>query len=437
MFCGIDLGTTNSLIGHGDELFTGLVSSSVDVDTKSQVARDAFGDNIVSSYKTNMTIGDDGQLPIACSSVILKHLCEKASKRTGQEIKDVVVSVPAKFTHTQRQAVWKAAEMAGLNIKGLINEPTAAALYVCKDLKDLVVVYDLGGGTFDVTIIDSRCGNYYVVDTNGRILAGDDFDEALAELAYEELKIKVRFRSGELAKKFLKEIRTAKEILQVEGLTQYLDMSDYGYNGEWELTVDKYIETMKKVFQVTIDLTKSMIATSLDSNEKPSLVFVGGSTACPYLKKWVTQEVGLEVLDYDIKPDYVVARGVALYAKMLEEGTAQKEVDDVTKRLCIEDELGRSITVIEKNTTIPVSQFISVHNTIDCDKLELNLYQGDSILCSENDYIGTLIYDYGQMVKAEEGFVQVTVTVDRDGRVSLIGEDILTGMKQDVKLVVR
>ena len=114
MICGIDLGTTNSVIGYGDELYTGLVSSSVDINTKSQVERDEVGDNIVSSYKVNMTTGESGQLPVACASIILRDLVNKASHRSGEYIEGIVVSVPAKFSHTQRQAVWDAAEKAGL-----------------------------------------------------------------------------------------------------------------------------------------------------------------------------------------------------------------------------------------------------------------------------------------------------------------------------------
>ena len=224
--CGIDLGTTNSLIGWGDELYTSLVSSSVNVETKSQVDRDVISNNVVSSYKVNMTTGESGKLPIACSSIILRDLVNRAQRATGEFIEDIVVSVPAKFSHTQRQAVWNAAEMAGLNMRGLINEPTAAAIYVCRDVKDLVVVYDLGGGTFDVTILDSRAGNYFVVATDGDgHLAGDNFDKALVDRALKDLNVKIRFRTEDNIKLLSSKMRLAKESLQRSGLTQYIDMS--------------------------------------------------------------------------------------------------------------------------------------------------------------------------------------------------------------------
>lgn len=438
MICGIDLGTTNSLIGHGDELYTGLVSSSVDVSKKAQVDRDVVSKDIVSSYKVNMTTGSSGKLPIACSSIILRDLVNKASMRTGQYIEDIVVSVPAKFSHTQRQAVWDAAEQAGLTMHGLINEPTAAAIYVCKDVKDLVVVYDLGGGTFDVTILDSRVGNYFVVATDGDgHLAGDNFDKALVNKALNDCKVKMRFRSADTIKLLTSKMRIAKETLQKTGLDQYIDMSIVGVNGEWKLTKDTYITIMKDVFAPTVKLTKQIIQTNLMESEKPKLVFVGGSTACPFLKQWVKEETGLEDIPCDVQPDLIVAKGVALYAEMVENGTAETEVDDVTKCLCIENELGMAEVIIEKNTIVPVTEVKVFDNTEDTQFLNVNLYQGDSILCSENDYVGTLVYDYGEVRPAHTGIVEIEITVDRNGRISLSCTDITTNDTQQINLVMK
>lgn len=438
MICGIDLGTTNSLIGHGDELYTGLVSSSVDVSKKAQVDRDVVSKDIVSSYKVNMTTGSSGKLPIACSSIILRDLVNKASMRTGQYIEDIVVSVPAKFSHTQRQAVWDAAEQAGLTMHGLINEPTAAAIYVCKDVKDLVVVYDLGGGTFDVTILDSRVGNYFVVATDGDgHLAGDNFDKALVNKALNDCKVKMRFRSADSLKMLTSKMRIAKETLQKTGLDQYIDMHVVGVDGEWKLTKDTYIAIMKDVFAPTVKLTKQIIQTNLMESEKPKLVFVGGSTACPFLKQWVKDETGLEDIPCDVQPDLIVAKGVALYAEMVENGTAETEVDDVTKCLCIENELGMAEVIIEKNTIIPVTEVKVFDNTEDTQYLNVNLYQGDSILCSENDYVGTLVYDYGEVRPAHTGIVEIEITVDRNGRISLSCTDITTNNTQQINLIMK
>lgn len=436
--CGIDLGTTNSLIGWGDELYTGLVSSSVNVATKSQTDRNIVSPDIVSSYKVNMTTGESGQLPIACSSIILRDLVNKAQRATGEFIDEIVVSVPAKFSHTQRQAVWDAAEQAGLTMRGLINEPTAAAIYVCRDVKDLVVVYDLGGGTFDVTILDSRAGNYYVVATDGNgYLAGDNFDKALADLAIAECGVKMRFRSVENVKKIISNVRLAKEAMQRTGLTQYVDMSVCEVMEDWALTKETYIRVMKEVFAPTIKLTKQIVQVNLMESEKPKIVFVGGSTACPFLREWVKSEVGLDDIPCSTQPDLIVAKGVALYAKMVEDGTAEKEVDDVTKCLCIENDLGMAEVIVEKNTVIPTSEVRTFDNSETTQFLNINLYQGDSILCKENDYVGSLIYDYGEVREAHTGIVEVEITVDRNGRISLSCTDILTCVTQKVDLVMK
>lgn len=436
--CGIDLGTTNSLIGWGDELYTGLVSSSVNVQTKSQCDRDIVSKDIVSSYKVNMTTGSSGQLPIACSAVILRDLADKVTKRTGEYIEDIVVSVPAKFSHTQRQAVWNAAEKAGLTMHGLINEPTAAAIYVCRDMKDLVVVYDLGGGTFDVTILDARAGSYFVVATDGDgHLAGDNFDSALAEQAMFDCKVKVRHKSKDNVKVLTSKIRIAKEVLQKTGLPQYVDMSCVGIDTEWVLTKDTYISIMKSVFAPTVTLTNQLVRTNLMDSETPKLVFVGGSTACPFLKEWVKEETGLEDIPCDTQPDYIVAKGVALYAKMVEDGTADKEVDDVTKCLCIENDMGMAEVIIEKNTLIPTTEVKVFDNTKDTQFLNINLYQGDSIFCRDNDYIGTLVFDYREVRAAHTGVVEVEITVDRNGIISLSCTDIMTCDTQNIKLVMK
>ena len=170
MFYGIDLGTTYSLIGRGDKLFTGLVCSNIDTETGKEVSRDTTGKTIVSSYKKDMSMGESGDLARRCSSIVLRELADRASKVTGEEVKDVVISVPASFTHSQRQAVRTAGLEAGLNVVGLTNEPTAGAICVCKNTKDYIIVYDLGGGTFDVSVVDARTGIYTVLDTNGLMI---------------------------------------------------------------------------------------------------------------------------------------------------------------------------------------------------------------------------------------------------------------------------
>lgn len=438
MVFGIDLGTTNSLIGSGDKLFSNLVSSSVDVEAKCQVDRDTVGESIISSYKTDMSMGEDGQLAIQCSSVILKDLAKKAKRRCGQEVKDVVISVPAYFSTTQREAVYEAAKIAELNVKCLINEPTAAAIYLCRDVKDLIVVYDLGGGTFDVTIVDSRLGTYQVIATDGKILGGDDLDNALVEKVFIDCKIPIRYRTALNRNKLRSKMRLAKEEIQKTRNTVYVDLTDVGGKNDFELTEEIYKKVVYETFSETFEKTNYLIEKYIPESDVHKAVLVGGSSFCPYLREMIEENIPVEIIADDTPPDLIVAKGVSIYAKMVENGSAVTALEDVTKRLCIADYSGKTITVIESNTVIPCESKVIVQNNTPSSKLKLRLYQGDSIMAKKNDYIGMMVYDYGREVPADEGVVEVTVRVAHDGVVSLSACEVLySDFVQEVKLIAR
>lgn len=439
MVYGIDLGTTVSLIGAGDHLYSGLVSSNVDIRQKKQVERDIVSTDVVSSYKTDMSVGSDGQEAVVCSSIILKELAKIAEAKTNEEVKEVVISVPAYFSTSQREAVHKAAALAGLDLKCLINEPTAAALYVCRDMKDLIVVYDLGGGTFDITIIDARAGNYTVIATDGKVLGGDDLDNALVDEVIQAKKIPIRFRNT-LNKRILKNrMRDAKEQIQKTHSNAVIALSEFGVSSSYELTVETYKRIVKEVFWDTVVRTTYVITNNLPISEKPKLMFVGGSTNCPYLRELVSKALDLEIVQSKETPDFVVAKGVALYAEMYEKGTAFSTVDDVTKRLCIEDSLGKTITIIDGNTILPATGSIVCSNSTTDTELRLRLYQGDSVIAAKNAYIGSMAYQYGREVPAGSGMVKVTANVSRDGIVKLMAEQLLLGVtsRQEIELQSR
>lgn len=440
MVYGIDLGTTNSLVGRGEELYTGLVASNVDTLRKCQVTRDNLGENIVASYKTNMSMGESGKLSVACSTIILNELAKRAQQVTGEQVKDVVVSVPAYFSTSQREAVYQAAQNAGLSVRTLINEPTAAALYVCRNRKELVVVYDLGGGTFDVTIVDSRAGSYAVVATDGIVLGGDDLDMELAQEVVSELHIPLRYRSKQNMKWLRGKMRLAKEEIQKPGVQKVpVLLPEFGEGTSYLLTEGKYKECVQRVFEKTVLMTENLLHMQLPSYEKPKIVFVGGSSNCPYLRSMVKEKLALEELYCEADSDYIVAMGVALYAEMVEEGTANVCVDDVTKRLCIEISKGQTLTVIDANSIVPCKNIIPIVNHDTADYLKVKLYQGDSIVAEENEYIGRLDYPYGRKVQAGEGCVMVEVEVGIDGVISISALEALQGdeCKKTIKLTAR
>jgi len=186
-------------------------------------------------------------------------------------------------------------------------------------------------------------------------------------------------------------------------------------------------------------MTLNIIGKYLPDYEEPKIVFVGGSSNCPYLRKMLHEEIQFEEVDCEVNPDYVVAQGVALYAQMMDEGKVNGYVEDVTKRLCIEDDQGRSLTIVDSNTSIPCQSSITVSNPVKGDSLKLKLYQGDSIVARNNEYIGTLDFNYEREVEAHEGIVEVTVNVSADGIVTLSAMEVLFGedFRQSITLTAR
>ena len=441
MIYGIDLGTTNSLIGYGDALFTDTVSSNVDIENKKQVARDVIGDNIISSYKTNMTIAETGDIPRMCSSIILKTLVNHANIATGNnnEKQDVVISVPAYFSTSQREAVIKAGEMAGLNVRSLINEPTAASLFVCKDYRDLIVVYDLGGGTFDVSIVDSRTGSYVVVATDGIDIGGDDFDNKLVDFVLERMGIPMRFQNKQLKARLKSACRLTKELMQKLKIDIELLAEEYGGKNNVTITIDDYKRIMQEVFGPTVETLLKVVSSNLSYTEKPKLIFVGGSTSCPFLREMVSEAAGLDIIESDVKPDLIVAKGVALFASMLENGTAREQVQDVTKRLVIRLDDNSCLEMLEENTNIPAANSQIVSNSGTSDKLRLTLYQGSDIMADKNAKIGELVYNFGREVPAGDGLVEVRVEVGYNGVIKIKAKEALFDdvYWQDIELSCR
>ena len=188
---GIDLGTTNSGIAYAGQMIGGLVPSIVDLGEKraGEHLREKF--DTVRSFKVDISCGAEGKTSIAASSVVLRELVNQVYATTGETVEEVVVAVPAFFSDNQRQATRQAAELIGLTVRGLINEPTAAAIYYNKDLRKVAVIYDLGGGTFDVSVIDSRLGMYDIQATDGIILGGDDLDNNLRNFIVKRAKVKL------------------------------------------------------------------------------------------------------------------------------------------------------------------------------------------------------------------------------------------------------
>lgn len=409
---GIDLGTTNSLLGLGDKLLTGLVPSVVDLQTGKAGKGEFENMNAERSFKVDISLFKEGERSVAASACVLRQLVTES----GQNVKDVVISVPAYFSDNQRQATMKAAELAGLHVAGLINEPTAAAIYASQKRKALSLVFDLGGGTFDVTVVDSRLGDYDVQATDGCILGGDNFDSNIRSWLIKEANLKMFHYPAEETTRLKWVCCQAKLQLQKTKADVEIDCSRWGA-GTAVLTVDKYIELMKHTFSPAILKAKLVRAEAIPEGEPCDIILVGGSTRCPYLQQWVAEEMGQQPVEMFYDPDKIVALGACLYAQMVADGTAIVNVSDVTKALSLALSDGTCKTLIQHNSKVPAEDTTIVYNSTDANQLSLLLCQGDSLLWKNNEVIGRLTYDYGRRVTAGEGEVIVGVRVDANGAI--------------------
>lgn len=416
---GIDLGTTNSLIGYRESFLSDLIPSIVTIDAKKAGESERNNHEAVRSFKVDMNLSFEGTMAIVASRYVLEELCRQVKDDTPT---DVVISVPAYFKDTQRQATQKAAEMCGLSVHALINEPTAAAMYLCRNSKKLMVVFDLGGGTFDVSVVDSRFGNYDVQATDGLLVGGDDFDNAIFRHIVKGSGIKLHHLDRQQVLQ-LQLLCTSSKI-QMQKLRQdfMIDLSAWGA-GAFMFTEEAYIALMKLTFARTISKTRDVIAATIPMGEVFEIALVGGSTRCPYLRDWIAREIGVVPIALTYDPDKVVAQGAAYYAELLEEGRIEQMVSDVTHALSIGLSDGTVRTVISSNSKLPAHESTVATNDRDATQLQLNIYQGDSKLAAKNELIGTLIYKYGELRNAYDGTVFITISVDMSGMVSVLCQE--------------
>lgn len=430
---GIDLGTTNSLIGlHSENYISDLVPSCVDMETGEAGVTMYDVMRAKRSFKIDMSMGVEGTAPRVASHYVLKE-CVRQVPVGMPPVKDVVISVPAYFSDSQRMATITAAEMAGLNVKSLVNEPTAAAMYIAKDKKGLFVVYDLGGGTFDVSIIDSRFGTFDVQATSGCSIGGDNFDADIMKYFVKHGHIPVT-SMNKTAWQALQHFASKQKVrLQKEKADIEVDLSAFG-GQTITFTVQDYISIMKITFAQTITCMTSLIHQWIPSTEVFDILLVGGSTHCPYLRDWIEETTGMKAADLDYSPDYVVGQGAALYADIFEKGGIGTSVSDVTKGLSIALYDGTCSTVVPHNSKVPLSMEKVFTNPTDATSLRLELYQGENIMAKDNDFIGSLVWDYDTLKPARTGQVIVKLTVDASGVITFEAGELL---KQPKRIVLK
>ncbi len=467
---GIDLGTTNSCVSvmEGGEPVVianaegARTTPSVVAFTKDgerlvgQVAkRQAITnpDRTVASIKRHMgtdyKVNIDGKAytPEEISAMILSKLKADAEAYLGEKVTDAVITVPAYFNDSQRQATKNAGTIAGLNVKRIINEPTAASLAygVDKENDQKIMVYDLGGGTFDVSIIEMGDGVTEVLSTAGDThLGGDDFDQRIIDWLADEFQKEngIDLRKDKMAAQRLKEA-AEKAKIELSGMTstainlpfitadatgpKHLDttLTRAKFN---ELTADLVERTMQPVRQALSDA-------GLRASQLSKVLLVGGSTRIPAVQEAVKKELGMEPFK-GINPDECVSIGAAIQGGVLGGDVKGMLLLDVTPlSLGIETLGGVCTKIIERNTTIPTKKSQIFSTAADNQpSVEVNVLQGEREVARANKSLGTFHLD--GIPAAPRGVPQIEVTfdIDANGIVHVSAKDLGTGKEQSITI---
>lgn len=468
---GIDLGTTNSscAIYEYDEITmipndegdyitaSAVLVNSVDeiiVGNKAKNQKILYPDQVVTEVKRFMGsekryfIKNKEFTPSEISSFILKKLKENAENRLKQNIKKAVITVPAYFNEIQRKATFEAGKLAGLDVIRIINEPTSSCLaygYGKKNINKLVLVYDFGGGTFDVSLVEIADGMFNVIATSGdNMLGGIEFDNLIVNEVLKYFKSKTgkdlsedkfaMFKIYDAAEKAKINLSFEKE---ASIIIPFISANDKGplhleykiSREEFELMIDQYIN-------YTIELVKKVIEESnFTLNDIDSVILVGGSTKIPLVQVRLANLFGNKI-EKTIDPDQVVSIGAAIQGAVIEGNINDIILVDITPlSLGVEITGGLFIPVIDRNTKIPCENSKMFTTIADNQKVvEINIYQGERKICSENFKLGTFILSNIRRAKAGEPRIKVTFSLDVNGILTVSAQDVDTKVFQQITI---
>ena len=468
---GIDLGTTNSCVAVIEGGEPVVIPNAEGARTTPSVV--AFGktgerlvgqvakrqaitnpDRTVSSIKRQMgsdykvKIDDKKYTPQEISAMILQKLKTDAESYLGEKVTEAVITVPAYFTDSQRQATKDAGKIAGLEVKRIINEPTAAALAygIDKENDQKVMVYDLGGGTFDVSIIEMGDGVQEVLATAGNNrLGGDDFDQRVIDWIADEFKKSegVDLRGDKMAMQRLKEAAEKAKIELSNVTTSTINLPFIGMNSDGTPLNLEMTLTRAKFNELTADLVdrtmgpvrKALQDAGLRPSDLKKVLMVGGSTRIPAVYDAVKKELNCEPFK-GINPDECVAVGAAIQGGVLQGDVKGLLLLDVTPlSLGIETLGGVCTKIIDRNTTIPTHKSQVFSTAADNQpSVEVNVLQGEREFARDNKSLG--VFHLDGIAPAPRGVPQIEVTfdIDANGIVKVSAKDLGTGKEQNITI---
>ncbi len=467
---GIDLGTTRSAVSaikdgepqilensEGDRITPSIVAFDngerlVGKPAKNQMLTNE--ENTVRSIKRHMgedyTVELEGEefKPQEISSMILQKIKTDAENKLGNEVEKAVITVPAHFDDTQRQATKDAGEIAGLEVERILNEPTAAALaYGLDDEQEkTVLVYDFGGGTFDVTVLEMGDGIYEVQSTEGdNNLGGDDFDQEIVNWILEKFEEENNIdlsendeamqRIRENAEEAKIELSSRKQVkINIPFIHQ--DQDGNTYNIDYELTRSKFEDLVEELIQKTTKPTETAINDAgISKSEISEVILVGGTTRVPAVREHVQAITGMKP-DQSVSPDEAVAEGAAIQA-----GSITGDMDDILLldvaplSLGVEVKGGLTETLIEKNTTVPAEE-TKTFTTAQANQTSVTVHvvQGEREMARDNKSLGQ--FNLEGIPPAQAGMPQIDVTfeIDADGILQVSAEEKQSGEEASITI---
>ena len=466
---GIDLGTTNSCVSifeggeakvianaEGSRTTPSVVAFKNGEIIVGQAAKNQMVTNpdTISSIKrlmgTKKTVKANGReyKPEEVSAMILGDLKKTAEAYLGEEVKKAVITIPAYFNDAQRQATKNAGKIAGLEVERIINEPTAAALAYGLDKQDKpekILVYDLGGGTFDVSILDIGDGVFEVLSTSGNNkLGGDDFDEAILNYLVKEFKKEngIDLSKDKMAMQRLKDAseKAKKDLSGVSSTNISLPFISQGEDGpvhlEMSLTRAKFEELTSDLMDSTLEpVRKALKDANLTSKDIDKILLVGGSTRMPKVAELIKKELGMEP-SKGVNPDEVVAMGAAIQGGVLTGEVNDIVLLDVTPLSLGIETLGGVCTVlIPRNTTIPTSKSQVFSTAADNQPaVDIHILQGERPMAADNKTLGN--FQLTNIPAAPRGVPQIEVTfdIDANGIVNVKAKDLGTNKEQSITI---